>query len=140
MTSAGKTLAQVPGRTEIRRTYPGDPAQVGQVRRDLAQALGAFSLADELTLIASELCANAVVHSRSGQAGGRFTVHAQVCPDDFAWIEVQDEGGAWHDCKHTDDRPHGLDIVQALAGAGSWGIDANGSRRVVWVRLDWPNE
>ena len=140
MTSAGKTLAQVPGLTEIRRTYSGHPAQVRQVRRDLAQTLGTFSLADELALVASELCANAVIHSRSGQAGGRFTVHVKVCPDDFVWIEVQDEGGAWHDDEHTDDRPHGLDIVQALAGAGNWGVDIGGSRRVVWVRLNWPSE
>ena len=140
MTSVGKTLPRVAGRTEIRRTYPGDSIQVGQVRRDLAQAFGAFPLADDLALVASELCTNAVVHSRSGRAGGRFTVHAEVCPNAFAWIEVQDEGGAWHDREHTDDRPHGLDSVQALAGTGSWGIDVHASRRVVWVRLAWPTE
>jgi len=39
-----------------------------------------------------------------------------------------------------DGRPHGLDIVQAIAGDGNWGIDGGAALgRVAWARLDWPN-
>jgi two-component sensor histidine kinase len=99
-------------------------------------------VANDLILIASELCTNAVVHSRSGQPGGTFTVRAEVCPSDHAWLEVEDQGGAWVEREPSDDRGRGLVIVAALAGDDNWTIDdgtAPGSR-VVWVWLDWDRE
>jgi anti-sigma regulatory factor (Ser/Thr protein kinase) len=114
---------------------------VGQVRRDLAEIITGFPLADDLLLVASELCANAVVHSRSGRPSGGFTVLANVRPGQFVWIEVMDQGGVWDSAQHDDDRPHGLDIVRALAGDTNWGVDGDRSfARVVWVRLRWPRD
>jgi anti-sigma regulatory factor (Ser/Thr protein kinase) len=89
--------------------------------------------------VASELCANAVVHSRSGGPGGRFTVLANVYPGQSVWIEVIDQGGVWGLAKQEDDRRHGLDIVRSVVGDTNWGVDGDGSfARVVWARLRWP--
>jgi serine/threonine-protein kinase RsbW len=141
MRSPADPVAETTSRTLFRRTYPGHPSQVGLVRHDLAEITTGFPLADELALLASELCANAVVHSRSGKPGGRFTVLANVHPGKFVWIEVMDQGGIWESRPHGDDRPHGLDIVRAVAGDGNWGVDGDGSfARVVWARLCWPGD
>jgi integrase/recombinase XerD len=36
-------------------------------------------------------------------------------------------------------RPEGLDIVQAIAGGGNWGIDGDAALgRVAWAQLGWP--
>jgi anti-sigma regulatory factor (Ser/Thr protein kinase) len=90
--------------------------------------------------MSSELCTNAVVHSRSGQPGGAFTVRAEVRPGDYAWLEVEDQGGLWSERPSGDDHGRGLVIVGALAGEGNWTIDDGETpgTRVVWVWLDWP--
>jgi two-component sensor histidine kinase len=96
-------------------------------------------MAEETILVASELAANAVIHSSSRQPGGRFIVRAEVCPGDYVWVEVEDQGDIWADQRARDDRPHGLDIVQAVAGDGNWGVDGDATHgRVAWARLDWP--
>ena len=77
------------------------------------------------------------MHSES--AGEFFTVRCAVHAD-YVRIEVEDLGGAWHR-KPADDRPHGLDIIQALAGPGNWGTETTSDGdRVVWARLGLPRE
>ena len=44
---------------------------------------------------------------------------------DYVRIEVTDAGGPWRDGPHGDDRPHGFDVVDAIAGPGNWGSDAD---------------
>jgi hypothetical protein len=52
-------------------------------------------------------------------------------------LEVKDMGGPWRTRK-KDDRPHGLDIVQALTGPDGWGTERTpGDTRVVWATLEW---
>ena len=123
------------------RSYPGDPGQVRLVRAALAPLLHGCPAADDAILIGSELAANAAVHSRSAAPGGVFTVRAEVHPGKYVWIEVGDQGGRWTRDQHDDDRPHGLDLVDALAGTENWGIDGDSDHgHTVWVRLDWPQE
>jgi hypothetical protein len=56
------------------------------------------------------------------------------------WAEVDDEGGIWADPGHGD-RPHGLDIVAAIAGAGNWGVEGDEfTGHTAWVRLDWTGQ
>jgi len=58
------------------RVFPGQAGQAAQVRRwvrALASRPGGPAPGD-LALIAAELFANAVLHTRSGQAGGKVTV------------------------------------------------------------------
>ena len=65
------------------------------MRADLGTILNGCPIADEAILVASELAANAVTHSGSRQPGGRFIVRAAVCPGDYAWVEVEDQGDIW---------------------------------------------
>jgi hypothetical protein len=128
-----------PGLRSFGHAYPGRPEQVQRVRADLGAILDGCPLADETILVASELAANAVTHSSSRQPGGRFTVRAAACPGDYIWVEVEDQGGIWAGHHPRDGRPHGLDVVQAIAGDGSWGIDGDATLgHVAWARLDWP--
>src|SRR6266571_7022751 len=119
------------------RTFHGRADQVSQVRRDLARHLADCPAVDEAVLIASELAANAIVHS--GSAGEFFTVRCEAYPG-YVWVEVEDLGGLWH-CTKPDDRPHGLDIIDALAGPDNWGTETTSDGgRVVWARLDLSRE
>lgn len=140
---AGPEIAatRAPATMPFRRTYPGHPAQVGRVRHDLAAFLDGCPMMDELLLITSELCANAVTHSFSREPGGQFTVTVEVRPMDSVRVEVHDQGGVWDEREYDDDRPHGLDIVRLVAGEGNWGIHGDASPgRVVWAQLGWPAE
>jgi two-component sensor histidine kinase len=88
-----------------------------------------------MVLIADELAANAIVHSRS--RGGSFAVRCELSPGS-ARVEIEDMGGPWR-TRTDDDRPHGLDIVQALAGPDGWGTTRTPSdTRIVWATLQWP--
>jgi anti-sigma regulatory factor (Ser/Thr protein kinase) len=87
----------------------------------------------EALLCASELATNALLHSDTREAGGTFTVRAEIRPGTSVTIEVEDCGGCW-----AEPRPHpahgrGLGIVQQLTD--DWGVRDNGKRRVVWRGL-----
>jgi two-component sensor histidine kinase len=128
-----------PPEATFHRSYRGADDQIRQVRRDLAPLVDGCPLADDFILIASELSTNAVVHSRSGQPGGEFTVRAEIRPGYYALLEVEDQGGPWTE-RQAGDHGRGLVLVAALAGDGNWVIE-NGNTpgtRVVWVWLDWP--
>ncbi|HET9973804.1 MAG TPA: ATP-binding protein, partial [Streptosporangiaceae bacterium] len=114
--------------------FPGHTDQVIQIRREIAGYARTCPAADDLILIASELAANAIMHTRS--RGSTFTVRCHLSPR-TARIEVEDLGGPWRP-RPSADRPHGLDIVQALTGPGGWGTRPVGTGgRVVWAELSW---
>jgi serine/threonine-protein kinase RsbW len=124
--------------TDTRRytgSYPAEPVQVRQVRAALAVLLPDCPRADDAILIASEYATNSVVHSDS-RVGGEFTVRAEV-QQNHVRIEIEDGGGSWH-CKAGDgSRPHGFDVVAAIAGPGNWGINGDTGRRIAWATLSW---
>jgi serine/threonine-protein kinase RsbW len=128
---------KTPQAITFERAYPGAASQARHVRADLTAFTGTHPAADDLVLLASELAANAAVHSRSGHPGGKFTVRVFLYPGDYAWTEVIDQGGPWTSRDRDDERSHGLDIVAAIAGADNWGIESGPAVRVVWFRLDW---
>lgn len=129
MTPAPATQA-----TRYQRTYPGHPAQVAQVRHDLTRHLTGCPAAADAVLLASELAANAILHGHS--AGHSFTIRCQASPGQLR-IEAEDAGGPWRQRTHGD-RPHGLDIVQALTGPDRWGTHPAGTGgRIVWAELSW---
>jgi serine/threonine-protein kinase RsbW len=133
-TPAPRALA--PRTTSV--TYPGTPEHIRAVRADLRGLLGGCPRADDAILCASELAANAAVHSRSRMPGGTFTVRTTISPGNYAWIEVEDSGGPWAPAISDPTRCRGLDIVRTLAS--DWGIDGDDAVRVIWARFDWPSK
>jgi serine/threonine-protein kinase RsbW len=126
-------------RRSLTRSYPGQRGQVRLVRAALSRLLEDCPSCADAVLIASELAANAVLHTRSSAPGGQFTVRAEVRPGGYVLIEVDDQGGPWAPRDRQDDRPHGLDLINALAGTGNWGIHGDAEDgRTAWARLDWP--
>ena len=117
-------------------TYPGGTEHVRAVRADLRVVLQECPRADDVILCASELAANAAIHSRSRLPDGTFIVRATVSTDLYARIEVQDDGGPWNQGMIDPTRHHGLDIVRAVAD--EWGIDGDHTTRTIWARFDWP--
>lgn len=128
---------RAPEAIAFERAYPGTVDQPRRVRADLAETAGACPVIDALVLLASELAANAVTHSRSAHPGGAFTVRATLYPGDYAWVEVIDQGGAWAAGAQDDEHGRGLAVVAMIAGEGNWGIEGDESCRVAWFRLDW---
>lgn len=118
------------------RTYPGRAEQVSAVRADLHALLADCPHVDDIVLCASELAANAAIHSNSADPGGTVAVHAEIRDGDYVRIEVRDNGGPWIHPTADDDRRHGLDIVRNLAS--QWGITGTDAGRAVWAQLDWP--
>ena len=127
------TTAAAAGTRRYTGTYPADPAQVRHARAALAALLDGCPLADDAILVASELATNAVVHSAS-RHGGAFTLRAEVGQDRVR-IEVEDAGGPWRDGPRDDGRPHGFDVVAAIAGPRNWGIDGDARGRTAWASL-----
>lgn len=113
------------------------PAAVGQVaeaRRFVASVVDDPTLVDDAVLCVSELAANAVLHSNSRLAGGRFTVAAERYSDGRLRIMVLDQGGRWAERARVGHEPLGLMIVSRIAS--TWGIDSNGPHgRTVWFEL-----
>jgi serine/threonine-protein kinase RsbW len=110
------------------RVYRGNPGEVARVRRDLGAYLGGIPQADDTILVASELAANAVVHSDSKM----FVVRCEVYTT-YVWVEVQDSGAEWHP-RLPDDRPHGTDLIELLAE--EWGSErSDRGDRITWARI-----
>ena len=117
--------------------YAGSAGHISAVRADLRELLDGCPMADDMILCASELAANAALHSYSRRPGGRFTVRGEIRPGFYARIEVEDNGGPWTPASPDPDRGRGLDIISALADA--WGIEGGHDGRTVWARFNWPD-
>jgi hypothetical protein len=119
--------------TSYQGTFHGRADELARVRRAIAAYLGACPVAADLVLIV-ELASNAILHTKS--RGGTFRVRCDLSAGS-ARVEVEDMGGPWR-TRNNDDRPHGLDIVQALTGPGGWGTEPTpGGARIVWATLHW---
>jgi anti-sigma regulatory factor (Ser/Thr protein kinase) len=118
------------------RVYRGRAEQVAVVRADLRRLLGDGPLTDDALICTSELAANAVRHSASGQPGGHFTIRVDLRPGCWLRLEVKDQGGPWSGPAEDIERGHGLDIVSRIAA--DWGAEGSGRSRALWARLDWP--
>ena len=127
------TTAAAAGTRRHTGTYPAEPRQVGIARAALVRWLGGAPEADEAILVASEFATNSILHS-SSRHGRAFTLRAEVSQDRLR-IEVEDGGGPWRDGPNDDGRPHGLDVVAAIAGPGNWSIDGDARGRIAWATL-----
>ncbi|MFI1965838.1 ATP-binding protein [Streptomyces pathocidini] len=100
-------------------TCPGFPEEVSRARRWTRDILRGSPLAEDAELIVSELSANAILHTASGEACGSFHLALAVSPQVVA-LSVTDAGGTSTAPKagHPDrDAVHGrgLGMVSALA-------------------------
>ncbi|TNY35929.1 ATP-binding protein [Thermomonospora catenispora] len=112
-----------------RRTFPGQDVQVRAARAFVARLLAGFPALDDVLLVLNELAANALRHTRSGKAGGRFTVEIRRAPDEVT-VSVTDQGGPteprMRPLADSDDPDalaesgRGLLTVAALAASWSW--------------------
>ncbi len=96
-------------------TYPGSVEHVRAVRADLRALLHDCSRAEGVILCASELAANAALHSSSRLPGGTFTARAAVIPSYYVRVEVEDNGGPWTGDMSDPTGHYGWDIIRALA-------------------------
>jgi Histidine kinase-like ATPase domain len=87
----------------------------------------------------SELCANAIRHTASGQ-GGVFTVRVDCPRDGTARVTVTDDGGpsvpAAGSLDLTAEGGRGLALVAACASR--WGYADAYPGRTVWAEACWP--
>lgn len=119
------------------RVFAGSPAEVRNVRTFVGRVIQGCPLADDVVLLASELAANAIVHTASG-AGGSFFV--SVCAEDRrVRIEVHDLGSAGTPAVRQSTVPGesgaGLSLVETIATR--WGHHGGADGRVVWFEVDW---
>ena len=129
------TTAATAGTRRHTGTYPAEPRQAGLARAALAGWLGGCPRAGEAVLVASEFATNSVLHSAS-RHGGAFTLRIEACHDRLR-TKVEDAGGPWRGEARDDGRPHGFDVVAAIAGTGNWGVDGDARGRTAWARLGW---
>jgi hypothetical protein len=123
-------------------TFAGNPECVAAARKFTVHALGAVPGADIVELVASELAANAVLHSNSGEPGGQFTLHVATFQTHFR-VRVDDAGGdtepqsprggaGWDECGR------GLALVAALSSR--WGVLGDRYARAVWAEISIPQD
>jgi anti-sigma regulatory factor (Ser/Thr protein kinase) len=122
--------------------FPGQASAVGQARRFVTSVVGEdFPALDDLLVLVSEVAANAVKHTASGD-GGAFEVAVWV-NEGAVRVEVGDQGGA-SEPRLADDGAsadaltggRGLRIVDALAV--NWGHAGDELGRVVWFEMECP--
>jgi serine/threonine-protein kinase RsbW len=112
---------------------------VAEVRHWLEDLLPDCAARADVLLLASELCANAIVHSRSGEAGGQFSVDIDWAPD-LARVVVGDQGSAKLPqiparTSTMGESGRGLLLVNGVAD--DWGTASRPNRRWVWADVRW---
>lgn len=121
-----------------RRVFPGCEQELGQVRRWLASLVPDCDARDDLLSVATELAANAIEHTASGEPGGTFAVEVSWQPS-LAQVVVVDGGGQAEPqviCDPGGERGRGLLLVRGLAARTGWTGDRRG--RLVWAQIAWP--
>jgi anti-sigma regulatory factor (Ser/Thr protein kinase) len=131
----------VPADVHWEKAYPGLPATVSRVRREVRAALGRCPeiVADDVELVVSELATNAIRHSRSGADGGTYTVrisHQVTEKVPYIWVEVHDQGSPSWDGIMRPEPTHGLALIEHLS---TWMGTDDGpeGRRTVCARLEY---
>lgn len=140
--SAGAPAEQLPFISWWTRHFRGGADQVLEVRHWIEDLLPDCAARTDMLLLASELCANAIVHSRSGEAGGQFSVDIDWAPG-LARVVIGDQGSAKP--MVLTPRPgcaapltesgRGLLLVDSLAD--EWGTVSRPNRRWVWADVEW---
>jgi anti-sigma regulatory factor (Ser/Thr protein kinase) len=155
MSAAYPVLRPAIGRERAARVFPGTPVSVERARAFVAAELAGCPARDTLVTCVSELCTNAICHTRSGD-GGLFTVEVTRPRGGVACVAVTDAGGAGEPRTHPAQRRfgalleypadvsdlaeggRGLSLVAALTSR--WGYCPAGPAAglTVWAEATWP--
>ena len=121
------------------RTFWGTPASVAEARRFVAEFLVACPAREVLLTCVSELCANAIMHTASGN-GGVFTVEVDCPRDGVARIAVTDEGSTSVPAAGALDlmAEGGRGLALVAACTSRWGYADAYPGRTVWAEACWP--
>lgn len=119
---------------------PGTPQSASAARQIARQLLGDDHPATEITmLLVSELVTNSVMHSRSGEPGGRVTVVLCSGPAGIL-IQVSDDGGPTEPRIapiSADGAEHGYGLLLVDVLAERWGSICSPEGRITWCRVNW---
>jgi serine/threonine-protein kinase RsbW len=121
------------------RTFRGTPASVPEARRFAAGVLAGCPAREVLLVCVSELCANAIAHTASGN-GGVFTVAVDWSCDGLARVAVTDGGGSSVPSAGTAEElaEGGRGLAMVAACSSRWGYTDARPRRTVWAEASWP--
>jgi anti-sigma regulatory factor (Ser/Thr protein kinase) len=124
----------------VRRIFAGRQDQVACAREFVRRKIRPCPVLDEAVLLTSELCANALQHTASGN-GGSFEVTV-FRSDRSLRIEVCDEGAttvpvvrAMDDLDELAECGRGLELVALIASR--WGQCGDEYGRSVFFELRW---
>lgn len=123
-----------------RRSFPGRTDQARLVRGFVAFLLEGCRHADDAVQVVAELAGNALIHTRSGRAGGRFTVEVRRWDGGLA-VSVTDQGGPEGHIRPMVEREaddlaehgRGLPIIAGLATSVTWSGDVRHGRTITAV-------
>ena len=121
------------------RTFRGTPASVPDARRFVGELLVGCPAREVLMTCVSELCANAIVHTASGN-GGVFIVEVACPRDGVARVAVTDEGGSSVPSAGALDlaAEGGRGLAMVAACTSRWGWVEAYPGRTVWAEACWP--
>ena len=121
------------------RTFRGVPAAVPEARSFVAETLVGCPAREVLLTCVSELCANAVRHTASGD-GGAFTVEVACPRDGVARVAVTDAGGPTVPAPGAPDlmAEGGRGLAMVAACTTRWGWTDVYPGRTVWAEACWP--
>ncbi|MEV1249661.1 ATP-binding protein [Nonomuraea sp. NPDC050022] len=115
---------------EMRWVLPADPESVGKARQLVREALagwGLSALAEDLTMVVSEVATNVVVHARSPMTLSlrryRRSVRGEVADRSPGWPTLLPAGF---------DEEHGRGLAIVAAYADRWGVDPDPEGKTVW--------
>jgi anti-sigma regulatory factor (Ser/Thr protein kinase) len=121
----------------VRRIFSGRPDQVACARDFVRRRLGLVPVVDEIVLLVSELCTNALLHTASGDGGAfEVTIYLSV-----GWVRVgvSDNGSSQvpllSHAEALSEGGRGLALVELIAD--SWGYDEDHHGRSVFFDLHW---
>ena len=147
--SAGPVRSTRPWTRAFRatRTFRGTPASVPEARRFVAELLAGCPAREVLITCVSELCANAITHTDSGN-GGVYIVEVHLPRPGVARIAVTDEGGPSLPAPGRLDVPvagrldlmaeGGRGLAMVAACTNRWGYADAYPGRTVWAEACWP--
>jgi anti-sigma regulatory factor (Ser/Thr protein kinase) len=124
----------------VRRVFAGRQDQVARAREFIRRKIRPCPVLDEAVLLTSELCANALQHTASGN-GGSFEVTV-FRGDRSLRIEVRDDGAKTvpvvcmaDDLDDPAENGRGLELVALIASR--WGQCGDEYGRSVFFELRW---